>query len=219
MSDDPVNPELLARQLRQRESELELLGCDLHDGLIQYVTAAGMMLSALRRRLEHQSEEVPEELLKAMEYLHEAAREGRQLIAGLQPNSDSGTRSADLLNGWIATRIADASIPVDVQIDLPGNLDGSLHRAIFRITQEALNNALRHSHATKVAVAIHASGDAVTITVSDDGSGFDPTQVDAGHFGLSSMRTRAETLNGTLSIRSAADRGTTVTATLPYTAG
>ena len=88
-----------------------------------------------------------------------------------------------------------------------------LETAVYRIVQEALTNAVRHSGATSVHIAVHAGEDAVHAEVSDDGSGFDPGAPVDG-FGLTGMRERVALLRGELEIASS-ETGTVVAAALP----
>ncbi|MGZ4184707.1 MAG: GAF domain-containing protein [Solirubrobacteraceae bacterium] len=110
---------------------------------------------------------------------------------------------------------------VDVAVDLayeqarePDRHAPELETAQYRILQEALNNALTHGHARRAVVRILEDGPTVTLTVQDDGRGFDQNQQRWG-FGLIGMRERAELLGGDLFIESAPGKGVTVTAVLP----
>ena len=87
--------------------------------------------------------------------------------------------------------------------------------ALYRIAQEALQNTIKHAGATNVGLGVgHANG-SVTLDVSDDGAGFDPTGAFPGHLGLKSMRERAERLGGTLEIQSAPGEGTRIRVRIP----
>jgi signal transduction histidine kinase len=100
---------------------------------------------------------------------------------------------------------------------LPGN--DALKSAAYRIAQEALNNSHLHANPTEQQVAFSADDEAITLTVGDDGNGFEPDKLPAGklrrQLGLSGLRERAEILGGQLTITSAIGKGTTVTAVLP----
>ena len=89
---------------------------------------------------------------------------------------------------------------------------------LFRsIGREAVSNAVRHAHAATISMTLDYARDAIALAVSDDGHGFDPTtNADStGHFGLVTMRERAEAVGGTLEIRSGPREGTTLVATIP----
>lgn len=92
--------------------------------------------------------------------------------------------------------------------------DEELKTAVFRIVQEALGNAIRHAHPSRVAIRVVDDGSGVRIAVRDDGRGFDPTVARAG-FGLKRIRERVELFGGSLEIASAVDEGTEVRAAIP----
>jgi two-component system, NarL family, sensor kinase len=90
---------------------------------------------------------------------------------------------------------------------------------IYRIVQEALNNAIKHAHAREILVLLDGSdAGQLCLTISDDGIGFDPGPGDesqSGGFGMKTMRARAETLGGSLRVISAPGKGTTVEVIIP----
>jgi signal transduction histidine kinase len=88
-------------------------------------------------------------------------------------------------------------------------------QAFYRIAQEALHNAVKHASATLLDLSLETTDEAVILTVSEDGVGFDPDGSYPGHLGLRSMRERITRLGGDLSITSAPGQGATVRATLP----
>src|SRR5207245_5897671 len=99
-----------------------------------------------------------------------------------------------------------------------GRLAPEVERALFRVVQEALHNVVRHAAAASASVAIEADGDAVSVVVSDDGVGFDPTAraIASRRLGLVSMRERVAALGGALEVLSSPGKGTTVTARVPH---
>ncbi len=86
---------------------------------------------------------------------------------------------------------------------------------LFRIAQEALTNVRRHARATEATLTLRAGGGAVRLTIRDDGRGFDPRAVGAGHYGILGMRERAKLLGGGLRIASRPGGGTTIRVTVP----
>jgi signal transduction histidine kinase len=114
-----------------------------------------------------------------------------------------------------------------VELQLPDELgDCALPTkiAVYRILQEALANGHRHSGASAQRVIVERRGAAITLTVSDDGRGFNPKRVlaseedvgvEGGHFGLRGIQDRVEMLGGSFALESAPGQGTTLTITLP----
>lgn len=107
---------------------------------------------------------------------------------------------------------------VDTSIALAGEpetrLESAIEVTVFRVVQEALDNALRHGGARRAAVRLEENADELVVTVSDDGSGFDPAAQSDG-FGFIDMRERLALVGGVLEVRSAPGDGTTVTARIP----
>ena len=94
----------------------------------------------------------------------------------------------------------------------PAALPHAVEDQLFRIGQEALTNAVKHAKANKIDVSLHYDPTNVTLTISDDGAGFDPAiSPDGDHFGIVGLRERAADIRATLDIRSAPGQGTTVT--------
>lgn len=98
---------------------------------------------------------------------------------------------------------------------LPTRLDSQVESAIYRIVQEALNNAAKHSDATRTSVVIIENDGQVTVIIEDDGKGFAPLEVTPGRFGLSGMRERVDLVDGTMAIDSSPGKGTCVEVHLP----
>jgi signal transduction histidine kinase len=86
---------------------------------------------------------------------------------------------------------------------------------VYRLAQEALNNVLKHAHATRVSVRLAADGAGTLLEIADNGVGFEPSADGADGYGLPGMRERAERLGGTLEVESAPGKGTRVRVTIP----
>jgi signal transduction histidine kinase len=107
-------------------------------------------------------------------------------------------------------------IEIEVLCDEDPDLEGRAEHEVFRIVQEALTNAVRHSHAARVTVSV-ANGDRLAVVVQDDGLGFEPDarKLRGKRLGLTSMRDRASALGGRLTIDSAPGGGSTVRLEVP----
>jgi signal transduction histidine kinase len=99
-----------------------------------------------------------------------------------------------------------------LQIAGERDLPADVTLAFYRITQEALNNAIKHAEATTIDIALAGPPDRVELRVRDDGRGFDPQSIPAGHLGLSIMRERAAKIGASMQIESKPGQGTTITA-------
>ncbi len=106
---------------------------------------------------------------------------------------------------------------LQVHLNLPAacSLPKALEEPLYRITQEALNNVIKHAGATQVQLQLTCEPDTIQLEITDNGRGFDPQAVNHGGVGLKTMQERAELLRGTFVIRSAAQQGTTVQVRIP----
>jgi signal transduction histidine kinase len=112
--------------------------------------------------------------------------------------------------------VSKATMPIAfTHHDVPSTLSPEVMLCVFRIAQEALQNAVKHSHATEMSIALVGNSNDLTLTVTDNGRGFDTESVWHKGVGLVSMTERLEAIGGTLNIRSVIGSGTRVTATVP----
>ena len=102
--------------------------------------------------------------------------------------------------------MVDVHVAVDGYSSTP--LPGDVHLAMYRMAQEALNNIVKHARARRVEMRLRFDRRGLVLTVEDDGIGFEPRRIPAGHFGLGIMRERAHGIGARLSIRSARGSGT-----------
>ncbi len=206
-----------ARLHRQAEQlavvrERERLARELHDSVTQSLYSLTLLAEASQRLLgggdlERAAEytgrlgEIAQQALKEMRLLVYQLRplvlKREGLVGALQQRLDAVEKRAGV----------DARLLVEGALDLPA----SVEEGLYRIAQEALNNALKHAIPRTVILRIRAEARRVTLEVEDDGRGFDVAAVgDGGGMGLVSMRERADRLGGSLSLVSAPGKGTTV---------
>lgn len=197
--------------------ERDRIGMDLHDGIIQSIYAAGLILESAQLHLPAEAEETAELLARAVENLNDTIRDIRNFILDLRPRRFEG----DLEEGigrLVREFQANTMVAVVVSIDLPGidMLKGSTARAFFLTVQEALANIARHAKAKEVRLDLRRERANVLLVVADDGQGFDSNRRnrEVGH-GLSNMRSRAVSLNGSFEINSALGEGTRIELRLP----
>jgi signal transduction histidine kinase len=145
----------------------------------------------------------------------------RRLIAELRPSTLDQLGRGAALEALGERTSSGSSIDVEINIDLDfetgrseGRLLGEIEDTIYRLVQEALNNAVHHSEARRARVDVSEDGESLRVRVSDDGKGFDPS-VRTDGFGLTGMRERAELANGSFELRSAPGSGTTILAAIP----
>lgn len=222
----------LARERRQ-------IGYDLHDGLLQQIIGAGMLLEALRYRIVGGHVTTEKDILNIAQIIEGAIQEGRALIRKLEHNDLEETESLEvLLNRWQATlQKQTEKIHFHLQIEaslakslthLPPKVTGHL----LAIVREATSNILRHSKATEAHISLqstpaapHTNNTSATppataqLTIRDNGRGMEIGELwdedEKDHFGLSSMQHRAESIGGSFSLETAPGKGTAIVVAFP----
>ncbi len=213
---------LLTRAVEASETERRKIASDLHDGVVQRLVGTGMSLGAASRKVEQKGTgDTDPSVAKALKQgaleLREAVRELRTLIVKIAPTGLSGETLADALTDLVEPMRA-AGIEADVRFD-ESRLDPREAKLMFRVAQEALRNVTRHSGAKHVTVEVATQGRERTLTVSDDGRGFDPDALAdrqrQGHMGLTLLKSLAEDGGARLRVVSSPGGGSRVEMTLP----
>jgi len=192
------------------ENERRMIARELHDELGQSVTAMrSMALSIAQRTRAHdaQSEAAARTIADEASRLYDAMH---GLIPRLTPLVLDNFGLAEALNDLAArTRQAHTGVQVEVDIRLGDTALGSdAALALYRTAQEGITNALRHGHATRLSLALHASGDRVSFELIDDGRGLSADwAARPGHHGLTWLRERVESLGGRFTLQAASPRG------------
>ena len=196
--------------------ERERMARELHDALNQSLFSLSLTARAASRHLATDPGRVAEELSEIALLSRQAMAELRAVVEGLRtPDVDrDGLLPAIRSLAELMSRVH--HIEVDVIADVEPGLEGRAEHEVFRIVQEALTNAVRHAQAANVTVGV-SNGDSLEVTISDDGVGFDPdARLNRGRrLGLTSMRERASSLGGRLSITSSPGEGATVRLEVP----
>ncbi|MGH9303784.1 MAG: GAF domain-containing sensor histidine kinase [Acidimicrobiales bacterium] len=220
-----VDAALLHEQLRLHEEQLERftvrtielqelerrrIAGDIHDGISQRLVSAWYHLKAAGSLTKDPA--VRDELEESENLVSDALDEARRAISGLRPYvlDDLGLTAAITS---LASNAGDFEVELDLEeCDLPPHVETSL----YRIAQEALQNVVKHAGATRVKLLLHTSEDGVTLSVADNGSGFD-TSSSSGRlsFGLIGMRERASLLGASFHVHSRPAGGTTLVIELP----
>jgi signal transduction histidine kinase len=211
--------ELLSRLVSAQEEERQRIASDLHDDSIQKVTAAHMRLEILA--MAHPELADDEGFAKAKATVRSAIESMRHLMSELRPyvldRDGLGPALRQLLEEDFGS---DESPAYGLSDSLSSQPPEVVRVVLFRIAQEALTNVRKHAEAACVHVDLREELGSYLVTVSDDGAGFDSRNQSArGHFGLTSMRQRAQLAGGTCSVQSSLGRGTTVEARLPMSPG
>jgi signal transduction histidine kinase len=200
-----------------QEDERQRIAADLHDGIGQQLSAIKFGLEGIVRRIEDRlSPDERGHFENIASQGGETIEEARRIAMDLRPPilDDFGvTYAVHWLCGELHRAYSEISVIKDVRADEDA-IPTEIKVDLFRILQEACNNACKHSHADRLCVRLYTDAEGIRLQVLDNGVGFDPRV--ARHastgFGLRSMRERAISTGGGLKIRSHPGQGTTVCA-------
>lgn len=195
-------------------AERDRIGRDLHDGAVQQMYSAGLMVSSARRNLKKEPEVAEQRLDKAVLAIDEAIAGLRVTMGELREEPIAVDLSGELQKQTHDPRFT-ALMNVSLDLDLPETAVFTPIQThhISAILNEALSNAARHAYARHVQVKAHQKARQFQLTIQDDGRGFDSDVLPAG-YGLRNMRDRARLLGGQLSIQSQPNEGTVITLTM-----
>ncbi|HWC71716.1 MAG TPA: ATP-binding protein [Actinomycetota bacterium] len=217
---DEDRSRLLRRTNAAIEAERNRIARDLHDGPVQGVSAASLSLEAALLMIRAGDiDEGVEVLMKIREELAGEADALRRLMSGLRPPVLEERGLLPALRETLVRFGTEQAIETDFSGRLEAPLPEDLETLAFRLVQEALSNAAKHSKASQVLVTVLANDTQLRVEIEDDGQGFDAGLardfLREGRVGLASMRERVELASGTLVVRSSPGRGTSIVATLP----
>jgi PAS domain S-box-containing protein len=205
--------QLLRNLIDLQEKERQLICHEFHDGLIQYVVGASMLLERIR-----DDAGVPEPLVATLDNviscLTKGLEDARRVIRGIRPASldDLGLQAAiDDLAGELEQDGVAVEVTIEGGLD---RIDEELHTTIYRVIQELLNNATQHSGSPRVTLQVTVGSSDVELIVQDFGCGFDPTQPTEG-FGLTGIRERVQLAGGHYDLQSSPGEGTKASIRLP----
>jgi signal transduction histidine kinase len=204
---------LSARVVDAQEEERRAISRELHDEVGQSLGALLVDLGRLVSLLPPDSEKIQNELRRMKTAVEASVNSVRNMALLLRPSMLDDLGLIPALE-WQAREVSRRS-EIEVEIESKGvseSLDEKYRTCIYRLAQEALNNAARHSGGHHAWVTIEQSTDRITVTIRDDGHGFDPQ---LRGLGLLGMDERVRRLGGQLRIDSAPGKGTTLAASLP----
>jgi signal transduction histidine kinase len=230
--------ELEARDLQRQllditDTEQRRIGHDLHDGLGQHLTGIAFMSKLIEQRLAAKQHPEADAAHKIARLVNKAIGWTRDLARGLAPvdlEREEGLASALRQLTESTGEMYGANCRFEVAGEIPvQDMTAAIH--LYRIAQEALNNAIRHGRPKSIVVRLTRQIQRIAISVEDDGRGFDPAApyrhdlesptsagVKLGGMGLRIMSYRAKMIGGKLEVRSRPGGGTVVTCTCPLPA-
>jgi signal transduction histidine kinase len=210
-----------AQTIEMQELDRRQIAANIHDGISQRLVSAWYHLRAARALAGDgaaPAEAVLAEIDATEALLSDALDEARHAIVGLRPAilDDLG------LTAGLTSLATSLGCDAEIELDLEAmTLAAHVETALFRISQEALQNVMKHANAEHVRIGLQEAADGrVVLTISDDGVGFDPA-VAGGitTYGLQGMQERAALIGAQLDVRSRVGEGSSVIVTVPQAAG
>jgi PAS domain S-box-containing protein len=213
----------ITERRRLQESILEIssreqrrIAQDLHDGLGQHLTGIAFMSKVLEQKLAEKLLQETADAEKILSLVNEAIHKTKELARGLLPVVSDAHGLMSALK-QLASDIEDIfKISCRFRCNAPvliADVDVATH--LFHIGQEAVNNAIKHGHASNIEIEIASCQDTGTLLIGDDGRGLPENPANHAGMGLHIMRHRAGVIGGTLQVESRPERGTTVTCLFP----
>lgn len=195
-----------------QEKERQRLSRELHDGIGQGIIGIRLRLAALENKV---SDQIKKDLNNIIKINDDLVDEVRTSSNALMPPALAEFGLMSALQSIARTIKDSGSMDVFIDGEIPDGLFGRKPVLyIFRILQEAMNNALRHSSATRIDVRINTSPGILNLEVADNGIGFNPETINCGN-GLSNIKERVSILNGSITISSSPGNGTSIKISLP----
>ena len=217
--------ELSAQLLNAQETERKRISRELHDELGQALTAMKLRLNFIEKNLLNDQTKLKQECEQGVEYINQVIENVRRLSRDLSPTilEDFGLTAA---LRWLINNFAKSyniKMTLDMR-DIDSLLPRNSHAIVYRIIQEALTNVVKHSQAKNVSFAIAEDDSRVSLSVEDNGIGFDAKETltrgpEEKGLGLATMKGRAQMLGGDLNISTQAGKGTLVTLSIPIKRG
>ncbi len=196
------------------ETERQRMARELHDTLAQGLAGLILQIEGLEAHLEQgNTDKVAEIADQAKSRARTTLAEARQAIGDLR-QQPAASMTETIVREVERFRQA-TGIPCDLTLPETLALPDSLGEHVVRCVSEGLANVMQHARATAVSVKLGVGDGRYQLTIHDNGQGFDPAQIPAGHYGLIGLRERARLAGGRLTIDSQPNQGTTLTLTIP----
>ncbi|MCB0155272.1 MAG: PAS domain-containing protein [Anaerolineae bacterium] len=192
------------------DEERQRLARDLHDAVTQTLFSASLIAEALPEAWQQNPAKGQVGLTELRQLTRSALAEMRTLLLELRPAALTEKPLAYSLQHLSEAMLRRFKIPFDLSVEGDSMLPPDLQITIYRITQETLNNIVKHAAANQVQIRLICQPERIELTISDDGRGFNPTVALSHNLGLGIMRERAEAIGARLTLNSRPGQGTQV---------
>ena len=202
----------------ERLAERTRIARDLHDTLLQSLAGVSLQLEGISKQAAAAPEKTSSLISRVREQVDSTFREARVKVWDLRSTSLDADGLEGALRGLVERLGPASGVRCEVVVSgQPQPCSPEVEEELLRIAQEATNNADRHAQATEIRIALDYSDGSLTLSVSDDGRGFDFEEGygKSGHWGLKNMQERAAQIRGTCKIATAVGRGTRIEVRVP----
>jgi signal transduction histidine kinase/ligand-binding sensor domain-containing protein len=210
---------LVKRQFSLALAERARLSREIHDTLLQSLVGVALQVDVVSGSLDKSSSRARQQLLRIRNQVEAYIRDARQSIHDLRSPQLEQQDLTAALRAFGRNAVADTGVRFTIAASgTRGDCPPKVENQLLRVGQEAITNAARHARATRIRVDLAFDDESVVLRVSDDGRGFDYERSiaeDNGHYGLRTMRERAEELGGRFTVTTTVGGGTTVVVTVP----
>ncbi len=207
--------QMISKILETEDRERKRIAKELHDSIGQNLTAASLNFNYVNKRMDQKNADIRNKLELGISFLSEAIDESRNIAHNLMPQAiaDFGYVLS------IESLLENLNQTTDIEFTFYDNLKNQrlpsdIELSLYRITQEAINNAIKHAQATEIVIQLMKHPDSLILSIEDNGSGFKTNQKIKG-FGLNGMKNRVSALSGILDIDTFPDKGTVITVEIP----
>jgi two-component system, LuxR family, sensor kinase FixL len=198
-----------ARVLETRENEQRRFSQDLHDGLGQHLIGLAFRVSALQADLDQAHSPLARDAAEILSLINDASEQARGLARGIHPVPLRPDGLLVALQELVEKLCHTAKMNCLFECEEPVLVhDNAIATHVYRIAQEAITNAMKHSGAATITVSLRNLGDSAELIVQDDGAGFTPNELSQSGRGLNIMRNRARLIAAILDLTSAPGGGT-----------
>lgn len=211
--------QLMRQSLEYHERDRQLLAFEIHDGIIQDMTASLMFLETAASKATFADADAKGHFERGVRLLRDSVEEARRLIQGLIPIVLDERGLVATLEGLTHKLRVDHDMEIDYAAEVTQlDLAPATEMILVRIVQEALNNVWKHSKTLKAEVRLRQQNDVLELSIRDWGAGFDSAIVPKTRYGLTGIRERARLIGGEATITSQPGQGTQVLVRLPLPA-
>jgi signal transduction histidine kinase len=199
-----------------REEERRRIGREIHDELGQQLTAIKMDTVWIDKKTDTENIAIKEKLKNIITLLDGGNQSVRKILNELSPGVIDNHGLIEALERQNSLFTAATAIPIDFKTTAQKlELAQDTANGIFRVYQESLTNIMRYANASVVISSLQVTADAISVSIKDDGQGFDLQAQSKKRFGILGMKERVLSLNGSFTIDSAPGRGTSIEASIP----